>query len=338
MVPSGKFPQTRLRRLRTDRFIRSLVRESHIITENLIYPVFVIEGNRKVEPVASMPGVSRLSIDELVKCAVQCQKVGIHAMAIFPVIDQSLKSSDGREALNEDGLVYKAIRALKRDAPGISVIADVALDPFTSHGQDGLLSDSGEILNDETVDVLAKQALLQAAAGCDIVAPSDMMDGRVGVIRNLLDEQGFKNVKIMSYAAKYASNFYGPFRDAVGSAQNLGGGQKYTYQMDPANSDEALREAAFDVEEGADMLLVKPGLPYLDIVYRVSQLFKGPTLAYQVSGEYSMLKLASQKGLIQERECVLEAITAMFRAGAKGVLTYYALQVANWLAESKGDA
>ncbi len=331
----GKYPSTRLRRMRRDEFSRRLMRE-HLLTANdLIYPVFVLEGENRTEVVASMPGVQRQSIDVLLQTAAECVRYGIPALALFPVVDQSLKSLDAREAYNPDGLVPRTIRALKQAFPDLGIITDIALDPYTSHGQDGLIDDSGYVMNDETVSVLVRQALCHAEAGADVVAPSDMMDGRIGAIRQALEFDGHIHTRILAYAAKYASSFYGPFRDAVGSAANLGKGNKHTYQMDPANSDEALREVALDLEEGADMVMVKPGMPYLDIVRRVKQEFGVPTFAYQVSGEYAMLKAAAQSGWLDERACVLEALLGFKRAGADGVLTYYALDAARWLAETR---
>jgi porphobilinogen synthase len=307
------------------------MRESVLTANDFIYPVFVLDGEGRVERVSSMPGVERQSLDGLLKTAERAVKLGIPALALFPVIDASLKSLGAEEAYNADGLVPRVVRALKREFPELGVITDVALDPYTSHGQDGLIDDTGYVLNDETLDVLARQALCHAEAGADVVAPSDMMDGRIGRIRSELEAAGQIYTRILAYSAKYASSFYGPFRDAVGSAGNLGKGNKYTYQMDPANSDEALREVALDLEEGADMVMVKPGMPYLDIVRRVKDEFKVPTYAYQVSGEYAMLKAAAQNGWLDEKACVLESLLAFKRAGADGILTYFALDAAEYL-------
>jgi porphobilinogen synthase len=328
-----KFPSTRMRRIREHDFSRRMMRENVLTSDDLIYPVFIIEGEKQREAVESMPGVERLSIDELLVEAKQAHQLGIPAIALFPVVTQEKKSEDASEAFNSDGLLQKAARELKKVVPELGVIADVALDPFTIHGQDGLMDESGYIVNDTTVEVLVKQAVSQAEAGVDIVAPSDMMDGRVGAIRQALDAAGHINTRILAYSAKYASSFYGPFRDAVGSAGNLGGGSKHSYQMDPANSDEALREVALDIDEGADMVMVKPGLPYLDIVHRVKTEFGMPTFVYHVSGEYAMLKAAAQNGWLDERAVVMETLLSCKRAGANGILTYYALQVAEWLNE-----
>lgn len=325
------FPYRRPRRMRRDEFSRRLMRENQLTTNDLIYPVFVIEGENQVEAVTSMPGVERKSIDLLVEEAKVCVDLGIPAMAIFPVTPASAKSDDAKEAYNQHGLAQRTVRAIKQAVPDMGIITDVALDPFTSHGQDGLLDEDGYVTNDKTVDVLVKQALSHAAAGADIVAPSDMMDGRVGAIREILEEHGFVNTKILAYSAKYASSFYGPFRDAVGSAGNLGSGNKYSYQMDPANSDESLHEVEMDINEGADMVMIKPGLPYLDIVRRIKDEFQYPTYVYQVSGEYAMLKAAGINEWIDEKACVLEALLSMKRAGADGILTYYAKTVAQWL-------
>ncbi len=322
---------TRMRRMRRDDFSRRLMREHSLSANDLIYPVFVLDGERRVEKVSSMPGVERQSLDVLLKTAERAVKLGIPALALFPVIDASLKSLGAEEAYNANGLVPRVIKALKREFPDLGVITDVALDPYTSHGQDGLIDETGYVLNDETLDVLARQALCHAEAGADVVAPSDMMDGRIGRIRSELEAVGQIYTRILAYSAKYASSFYGPFRDAVGSAGNLGKGNKYTYQMDPANSDEALREVALDLEEGADMVMVKPGMPYLDIVRRVKDEFKVPTYAYQVSGEYAMLKAAAQNGWLDEKACVLESLLAFKRAGADGILTYFALDAAEYL-------
>ena len=326
-----QFLAMRPRRMRRDDFSRRLMREHRLSVDDLIYPVFVLSGEKRVEDVASMPGVQRQSIDVLLKTAQQCVQLGIPAIALFPVLEAEFKSLDAQEAFNPVGLVPTAVRALKQAYPDLGVITDIALDPYTTHGQDGLIDDQGYVLNDETVAVLVRQALCHAEAGVDIVAPSDMMDGRIGAIRDALEESGFIHTRILAYSAKYASSFYGPFRDAVGSAANLGGGNKYTYQMDPANSDEALREVALDIEEGADMVMVKPGMPYLDIVRRVKQEFGLPTFAYHVSGEYAMLKAAAQKGWLNEQACVMEAMLSFKRAGADAILTYYAMDIARWL-------
>jgi porphobilinogen synthase len=330
-VRTAHYPAIRMRRMRRDDFSRRLMRESTLGCADFIYPVFVLDGIDRIEPVISMPGVRRMTIDRLLDEAHRCVELQVPAIAIFPVIDARLKSADGREACNPEGLVPRAIAALKKNFPDLGVMTDVALDPYTSHGQDGLLDERGYVMNDETLQVLQSQALTQAAAGVDMVAPSDMMDGRIGAIRAALDGKQHIHTRILAYSAKYASSFYGPFRDAVGSTANLAGGDKYTYQMDPANSDEALREVALDLEEGADMVMVKPGLPYLDIVRRVKDEFRVPTFVYQVSGEYAMLKAAGQNGWIDERKCILEALLAMKRAGADGILTYFALQAAQWL-------
>jgi porphobilinogen synthase len=319
--------------MRHDKFSRDLMREHALTSADFIYPVFVLEGANKVEDVKSMPGVQRKTIDLLLKDAERCVKLGIPVMAIFPVIEAPLKSLDAREAYNPDGLVPRVVAALKKNFPELGVMTDIALDPYTSHGQDGLIDDNGYVLNDETIAVLTRQAQVHAAAGADIVAPSDMMDGRIGAVRAALDAKGHIHTRIMAYSAKYASSFYGPFRDAVGSSGNLGGCNKYTYQMDPANSDEALREVGLDLQEGADMVMVKPGMPYLDIVRRVKDEFKAPTFVYQVSGEYAMLKAAAQNGWLNERACVLESLLAFKRAGADGILTYFALDAAGWLKE-----
>ena len=325
------FPASRPRRLRRDAFTRDLVREHRLHASDLIYPVFVLDGHDQVQDVASMPGVQRLSTDHLLPLAEQCMSLGVRVMALFPVIDAGLKTADGREAANPDGLVPRAVRAIKQRFPQLGLLTDVALDPYTSHGQDGLLDDHGYILNDATVAVLTQQALTQAAAGVDIVAPSDMMDGRIGAIRQALEANGHIHTRIMAYSAKYASAFYGPFRDAVGSAGNLGKSDKKAYQMDPGNSDEALREVALDIAEGADMVMVKPGMPYLDIVRRVKDEFRVPTFAYQVSGEYAMLKAAAANGWLDHDAVMMESLLAFKRAGADGVLTYFALDAARWL-------
>ena len=331
MSVSGRFPATRMRRMRRDDFSRRLMRESVLTSDDFIYPVFVLEGEGRVEAVASMPGVERQSLDRLLATAERAVSLGIPALALFPVIEPALKSLGAEEAFNPTGLVPRVVKALKRAFPELGVITDVALDPYTSHGQDGLIDDTGYVLNDETLAVLAKQALCHAEAGADVVAPSDMMDGRIGRIRDELNAAGRIHTRILAYSAKYASSFYGPFRDAVGSAGNLGKGNKYTYQMDPANTDEALREVALDLEEGADMVMVKPGMPYLDIVRRVKDEFGVPTYAYQVSGEYAMLKAAAQNGWLNEEACVLESLLAFKRAGADGILTYFALDAAEAL-------
>ena len=327
------YPLTRMRRMRRDDFSRRLMRETQLSPDDLIYPIFVLEGEGRREEVTSMPGVWRLSIDLLVEEAREAWGFGIPALALFPVTPAEAKSEDAREAYNPDGLAQRAVRALKAAVPGLGVITDVALDPFTTHGQDGLIDGSGYVLNDETVAVLVRQALSHASAGADVVAPSDMMDGRIGAVRAALEAAGHIHTRILAYSAKYASSFYGPFRDAVGSAASLRGGNKYSYQMDPANSDEALHEVALDLAEGADMVMIKPGMPYLDIVRRIKDRFGAPTFVYQVSGEYAMLKAASQNGWLNERAVVLEALLGIKRAGADGILTYYAKDAARWLAE-----
>ncbi len=329
MPPS--FPSSRPRRLRRDAFTRALVREHRLAPEDLILPVFMLDGSGRTEEVASMPGVQRRSIDGLFAIAEQCLALGVPVMALFPVIDPGRKTPDGREALNPDGLVPRAVRELKQRFPELGLLTDVALDPFTTHGQDGLIDEAGYILNDLTVEVLQQQALIQAEAGVDIVAPSDMMDGRIGAIRNALESKGQIHTRIMAYSAKYASAFYGPFRDAVGSKGNLGKSDKKTYQMDPGNSNEALREVALDIAEGADMVMVKPGMPYLDIVRRVKDQFGMPTFAYQVSGEYSMIKAAAANGWLDHDAAMMEALLAFRRAGADGVLSYFALDAARLL-------
>jgi porphobilinogen synthase len=331
---TGIFSATRMRRMRRDDFSRRLMRENRLSVDDLIYPMFVIEGENRRETIDSMPGVERVSIDQLLVEAKQCVELGIPAIALFPVVSQDKKSDDAAEAYNPDGLAQTAVRELKKAFPELGVITDVALDPFTSHGQDGLIDGSGYVLNDETVEVLVKQALSHAQAGADIVAPSDMMDGRIRAIRKVLEDNGFIHTRILSYAAKYASSFYGPFRDAVGSAKNLAGGNKYSYQMDPANSDEALHEVELDIHEGADMFMIKPGMPYLDIVRRVKDEFSMPTYVYQVSGEYAMLKAAAQNGWLNEEATVMESLLGFKRAGADGILTYYAKTVAQWLKAS----
>ena len=329
----GQFPEVRMRRMRHDDFSRRMMRENRLSADDFIYPVFVLDGKGKREPVASMPGVERMSLDGLLPVAERCLKLRIPVLALFPVIEPSLKTPDGKEATNPAGLVPRVVAELKKRFPELGVLTDVALDPFTTHGQDGVIDDAGYIINDVTLDVLEQQALVQAGAGVDIVAPSDMMDGRIGRIRRALDRDGRIHTRIMAYSAKYASSFYGPFRDAVGSTANLGRGSKYTYQMDPANSDEALWEVGLDLAEGADMVMVKPGLPYLDIVRRVKDEFKAPTFVYQVSGEYAMLKAAGQAGWIDETACMMEALLAMKRAGADGILTYFAMDAAALLAK-----
>ncbi|WP_219215560.1 porphobilinogen synthase [Variovorax boronicumulans] len=335
MTLHAPFPAGRPRRLRRDAFTRNLVREHALTSYDLIYPVFVQEGERKRDPVGSMPGVERFSLDTLLPVAEQCVALGIPVMALFPVIDSGLKTPAGDEAFNPDGLIPRVVAALKARFPDLGVMTDVALDPYTSHGQDGLLDDDGYVLNDPTVEVLVKQALVQAAAGVDIVAPSDMMDGRIGAVRAALEANGDIHTRIMAYSAKYASAFYGPFRDAVGSATNLGKSNKKVYQMDPGNSDEALREVGLDIAEGADMVMVKPGMPYLDIVRRVKDEFRVPTFAYQVSGEYAMLKAAAQNGWLDHDAVVLESLLAFKRAGADGVLTYFALDAARLLKQQR---
>ena len=321
----------RPRRMRKDEFSRRLMREHHLTTDDLIYPVFVMEGHQKEEAIPSMPGIKRQSMDLILETAKECFKLGIPAIALFPVVDTKLKTEDAKEAYNAEGLIPRVVALLKQHVPNLGVITDVALDPYTSHGQDGLMDGSGYVLNDETVEVLIKQALSHAKAGADIVAPSDMMDGRIGKIREALEKEGFVHTKILAYSAKYASSFYGPFRDAVGSAKNLGQSNKNSYQMDPANTDEALTEVELDINEGADMVMIKPGMPYLDIVYRVKTAFGVPTYAYQVSGEYAMLKAASQNFWLDEKAVVMESLLAFKRAGADGILSYYALEVARWL-------
>ncbi|MDH3638270.1 MAG: porphobilinogen synthase [Gammaproteobacteria bacterium] len=333
--PVTQFPRTRLRRMRRHPFSRRLMREHRLSASDLIQPVFVMEGEAASEAVPSMPGIERMTVDRLLDHATELYALGVPAMAVFPVVPAAKKSDAAEESYNPDGLAQFTIRALKDRLPELGVISDVALDPFTRHGQDGLIDDRGYVLNDETVDVLVRQALSHAAAGADIVAPSDMMDGRIGAIRTALESDDHTNVQILAYSAKYASSFYGPFRDAVGSAANLGGADKYSYQMDPANSDEALREVALDIEEGADMVMVKPGMPYLDVVRRIKDRFGVPTCVYQVSGEYAMLKAAAENGWLDERAVVSEAMLAFKRAGADAILTYYAHRMAQWLAEDE---
>ncbi len=328
---SARYPATRMRRMRRDEFSRRLMRETELTPADFIYPVFVLEGEGQREPVASMPGIERLSIDLLVAEAREIHALGIPALALFPVTPPTAKSEDAREAYNPEGLAQRAVRALKQAVPELGIITDVALDPFTTHGQDGLIDASGYVMNDETVEVLVKQALSHAAAGADMVAPSDMMDGRIGAVRQALEAEGHIHTRILAYSAKYASSFYGPFRDAVGSAANLGAGNKYTYQMDPANSDEALREVALDLREGADMVMVKPGMPYLDIVRRVKDEFGVPTFVYQVSGEYAMLMAAAGNGWLDERAVAMESLLCIKRAGADGILTYFAKKAAQWM-------
>ena len=327
----GKFPQRRMRRLRRTGFLRDMVRESSLSCADFIYPVFILDGVRQRQSISSMPGIERVSIDQLFPICEEAVSLGVPAIALFPVIDASLKSPGGEEAFNSDGLVPRAVLELKRRFPELGIVCDVALDPYTSHGQDGVIDDAGYILNDETVSILEKQALVQAHAGVDIVAPSDMMDGRIGAIRGALDAGGFIHTAIMAYAAKYASKFYGPFRDAVGSSGNLGKSDKKNYQMDPGNSDEAMREIGLDLDEGADMVMVKPGMPYLDIVLRCKQTFGAPTFAYQVSGEYAMLKAAAQNGWLDGDACMMESLLGFKRAGADGILTYFALEAGRLL-------
>lgn len=332
--PAAAYPSIRMRRMRRDSFSRTLMRENVLTCADLIYPVFILDGHNQRQEVASMPGVERLSIDQLLPVAEECMTLGIPVLALFPVIASELKTADGREALNPDGLVPRAVRELKHRFPDLGVLTDVALDPYTSHGQDGLLDDSGYVLNDETTAVLAQQATLQAQSGVDIVAPSDMMDGRVGAIRTEFEARKLIHTRIMAYSAKYASAYYGPFRDAVGSAANLGKGSKATYQMDPANIDEAVHEVALDLAEGADMVMVKPGMPYLDVVQRIKQEFRVPTFAYQVSGEYAMLKAAARNGWLDHDKAMMEALLCFKRAGADGVLTYFAREAARLLKQS----
>ena len=330
----GQFPRVRMRRMRRDDFSRRMMRETTLTPSDFIYPVFVMEGSKQRVAVPSMPGIERVTIDELVREAEECARLGVPAIALFPVTPREAKSLDAREAWNAEGLAQRAVRAIKQAVPELGVVTDVALDPFTTHGQDGIIDeDSGYVLNDVTVEALVKQGLSHAEAGADIVAPSDMMDGRIGALRDALESQGHIYTRILAYSAKYASSFYGPFRDAVGSAGNLGKGNTYTYQMDPANSDEALREVQLDLDEGADMVMVKPGMPYLDIVRRVKDRFGAPTFVYQVSGEYAMLMAAAQNGWLDERAVVLESLNCIKRAGADGILTYFALRASRWLQE-----
>ncbi|MHB8427247.1 MAG: porphobilinogen synthase [Acidiferrobacterales bacterium] len=329
----GRFPRVRPRRLRRDDFTRRLVRETRLSCDDLIQPVFVIDGKNRSQPIPSMPGINRLTIDLLLQQAEGWVRGGIPAVALFPVVDAALKTMDAHEAFSEQGLAQRAVRALKKELPSLGIITDVALDPFTSHGQDGLVDASGYVLNDETVAVLVRQALSHAEAGADIVAPSDMMDGRIGAIRDALEQAGHIHTRILAYSAKYASSFYGPFREAVGSAANLAGGDKHSYQMDTGNSDEALREVALDLEEGADMVMVKPGMPYLDVVRRIKHAYGAPTFVYQVSGEYAMLMAAAQNGWLDERAAAMESLIAFKRAGADAILTYFASRAAVWLRE-----
>jgi porphobilinogen synthase len=332
-MTAHSFPSTRMRRMRRDEFSRRLMRETHLSVDGLIYPIFVVEGRGQRQPIASMPGVERLSTDELLRECEALVRLKIPAIALFPVTPKEKKTLDGRESWNPDGIAQTAARAVKREFPGLGVIADVALDPFTTHGQDGLIDDAGYVLNDLTVETLVRQARSLADAGADVVAPSDMMDGRIAAIRNAFETAGLANTRILAYAAKYASSYYGPFREAVGSAGQLGTGNKHSYQMDPANSDEALREVALDISEGADMVMIKPALPYLDIVRRVKDRFGMPTFVYQVSGEYAMIMAAAGHGWVKERDVALEALVSMKRAGADGILTYFAKRAAEWLRE-----
>jgi porphobilinogen synthase len=331
IITPSQYPAVRMRRMRRDPFSRALMRENTVTASDLIYPVFILDGQNQRQQVASMPGVERLSVDLLMKVAEECVTLGIPVMALFPVVDPSLKTYDGVEATNPEGLVPRAVRELKRQFPQLGVMTDVALDPYTTHGQDGLPDENGYIVNEKTIEMLTRQAMAQAEAGVDIIAPSDMMDGRIGAIRMALEEREFIHARIMAYSAKYASGYYGPFREALGSAANLGKADKNTYQMDPANSDEALREVALDIAEGADMVMVKPGMPYLDVVRRVKDEFKVPTFAYQVSGEYAMLQAAFQNGWLDPDKVIMETMMAFKRAGADGVLTYFALEVARRL-------
>jgi porphobilinogen synthase len=330
----GQYPRVRMRRMRHDDFSRRMMRETSLTPSDFIYPVFVMEGNRTRVPIPSMPGIDRVTVDELVREAADLARLGVPAIALFPVTAPEAKSLDGHEAWNPDGLAQRAVRAIKQEVPELGVVTDVALDPFTTHGQDGIIDDTGYVMNDVTVEALVRQGLSHAEAGADVVAPSDMMDGRIGALRDVLEQEGHIHTRILAYSAKYASSFYGPFRDAVGSAGNLGKGNKYNYQMDPGNSDEALREVALDLDEGADMVMIKPGLPYLDIVRRVKDRFGAPTFVYQVSGEYAMLMAAAQNGWLDERAVALEALTSIKRAGADGILTYFAKRAAQWLRET----
>lgn len=328
---TGQYPKRRLRRNRAQDFSRRLIAENNLSVNDLIYPVFIVEGNQITQPVASMPGVNRMSIDVLLKEAEQIVRLGIPVLSLFPAIEPEKKSLLAQEAYNENGLVPKAVRALKREFPELGILTDVALDPYTTHGQDGIINEHGYVLNDVSVETLVKQALMQAHAGVDVIAPSDMMDGRIGAIRDELEAQGFHNTQIMAYSAKYASSFYGPFRDAVGSAKNIKGGNKKTYQLDPSNSDEALQEIYQDLSEGADMVMVKPGMPYLDIIRRVKDTFAVPTFAYQVSGEYAMLKAAIENNWLDEKSAIMESLLCFKRAGADGILSYFSKQIAEWL-------
>jgi porphobilinogen synthase len=328
------FPSTRMRRMRFDDFSRRLMRENQLSADDLIYPMFVTEGSNRRAPISSMPGIERYTLDLLLVEAREVYELGIPAIALFPVVGTDKKSDDAAEAYNPEGLVQRSVMALKKDLPNLGIITDVALDPFTIHGQDGLINDQGYVINDETNEVLVRQALSHADAGADMVAPSDMMDGRIGAIRQALEAKGHINTRILAYSAKYASSFYGPFRDAVGSSGNLGGGNKYSYQMDPANSDEALREIQLDLQEGADIVMIKPGMPYLDIIRRVKDSYGVPTFAYQVSGEYAMIKAATMNGWLDERAVVLESLLAFKRAGSDAILTYFAKSVARWLAQA----
>ncbi|MBI3229472.1 MAG: porphobilinogen synthase [Burkholderiales bacterium] len=329
--PLAPFPAQRMRRMRHDAFSRALMRENAVTPSDFIYPVFVVDGEQQRQPISSMPGIERVSLDFLLEIADECVSLGIPALALFPVVDQSLKTKDGRAATDPDGLIPRVIRALKARQPELGIITDIALDPYTSHGQDGVIDDTGYVINDLTIQILVQQALCHAEAGADVVAPSDMMDGRIGVIRAALEAHGYIHTRIMAYSAKFASAFYGPFREALGSATNLGKSNKANYQMDPANSDEALREVALDLQEGADMVMVKPGMPYLDVVRRVKDSFGVPTFAYQVSGEYAMLKASAQNGWIDHDKTMMEALLAFKRAGADGILTYFALEAARLL-------
>jgi porphobilinogen synthase len=331
MLINRKFPETRLRRLRANAFTRRLIAETQLSVDNLIYPMFILEGKNQREAIHSMPGIERMTVDILLKEAAELVELGIPAIALFPVIEATKKSLLAEEAYNDDGLVSRAVRELKKAFPTLGIITDVALDPYTSHGQDGVIDEAGYVLNDKTTEILVKQALSHAAAGADSVAPSDMMDGRIGAVRAALESAGFVNTSILAYSAKYASSFYGPFRDAVGSAKALGKADKFQYQMDPRNADEALHEVAMDLQEGADMVMIKPGMPYLDIVRRVKDTFCVPTLVYQVSGEYAMLKAAANAGWLNEQAVVMEALIAIRRAGGDAILTYFAKQVAQWL-------
>ncbi len=331
-MPSHRqFPKTRLRRMRTNAFSRRLMAETYLSVDDLIYPIFIRDGKKQREVISSMPGIERLSLDELLREAEELVRLGIPAIALFPVIDSSKKNLLAEEAYRSDGLVQRAVRELKKSFPELGVITDVALDPYTSHGQDGIINESGYVLNDATIDILVKQALSHAEAGADIVAPSDMMDGRIGMIRVALESNHFINTRILAYSAKYASSFYGPFREAVGSAQSLGKADKFHYQMDPRNADEALHEIALDLQEGADIVMIKPGMPYLDIVRQTKELFRVPTFVYQVSGEYAMLKAAAQMGWLDEKAAVMESLISIKRAGADGILTYFAKQAAMWI-------